>query len=172
MLLAGNAAHADIPVDATGSTIMAWVLAMIGQSLGYPVPRGGAGRLSGALVERLASRGGRLVVGTRATRVVVRDGRAVGVEVSGGEFVGARRAVLAGLRSGIDQSASMWLHTSSCRGMVKYRATKTARSKPGRRFSSQYRRVMVAGAFFGTASTNVLPSGKTRCICTSSNSWP
>ena len=95
MLLAGNAAHADIPVDATGSTIMAWVLAMIGQHLGYPVPRGGAGRLSGALVERLTSRGGRLVVGTRATRVVVRDGRAVGVEVSGGEFVGARRAVLA-----------------------------------------------------------------------------
>jgi phytoene dehydrogenase-like protein len=95
MLLAGNAAHADIPVDATGSTVMAWVLAMIGQDLGYPVPRGGAGRLSGALVDRLTSRGGRLLVGTRATRVEVRGGRAVGVEVAGGELVRARRAVLA-----------------------------------------------------------------------------
>jgi phytoene dehydrogenase-like protein len=43
MLLAGNAAHADIPLDAPGSGLMAWLLAMIGQHLGYPVPEGGAG---------------------------------------------------------------------------------------------------------------------------------
>src|SRR5918995_2028846 len=32
--------------------------------------------------------------------------------------------------------------------------------------------MIAAGASFGWASTKVLPSGKTRCICTSSNSCP
>ena len=95
LLLAGNAAHADIPVDAIGSTTMAWVLAMVGQHLGYPVPRGGAGELTRALVERLTSRGGQLALGARAASVVVRSGRAVAVQVEGGDEVQARRAVLA-----------------------------------------------------------------------------
>ena len=95
MLLAGNAAHADIPMDASGSTIMAWVLAMIGQHLGYPVPRGGAGMLSGAMVRRFTAGGGDLRVGTHARRVIVRDGRAVAVETDDGEVFTARRAVLA-----------------------------------------------------------------------------
>ena len=95
MLLAGNAAHADIPMDASGSTIMAWVLAMIGQHLGYPVPRGGAGQLSGALVRRFEGAGGDLRLGHHVRRVVVRGGRAVAVETDDGQVFSARRAVLA-----------------------------------------------------------------------------
>jgi phytoene dehydrogenase-like protein len=33
---------------------------MLGQQVGYPVPEGGAGRLSGALADRLRARGGEL----------------------------------------------------------------------------------------------------------------
>ena len=62
MLIAGNAAHSDIPMDAPGSGVMGWLLAMIGQHLGYPVPVGGAGALSGAMVRRLESVGGRVVI--------------------------------------------------------------------------------------------------------------
>ncbi len=95
MLLAGNAAHADIPMDAPGSTVMAWLLAMIGQHLGYPVPKGGAGMLSGAMVRRFGERGGDLRLGHHASRVLVRGGRATAVETDDGEVFTARRAVLA-----------------------------------------------------------------------------
>lgn len=95
LLLGGNAAHSDIPVDATGSSTMAWVLAMVGQHLGYPVPRGGSGELSRALVERFAAGGGDLVLGARVARITVADGRATGVVTESGEQWQARRAVLA-----------------------------------------------------------------------------
>jgi phytoene dehydrogenase-like protein len=95
MLLAGNAAHADIPVDAPGSAAMAWILAMVGQNLGFPVPRGGAGMLTRALVDRLAERGGEVRLGARATSVVVRDRRAAAVRTQDGDVVTAGRAVLA-----------------------------------------------------------------------------
>ena len=72
---------------------------MVGRSLaqdvGFPVPRGGAGRLTDALVARLRHRGGRVVTGHRIDEVVVDGGRAVGVRGPDGLAVRARRAVLA-----------------------------------------------------------------------------
>lgn len=94
MLLAANAGHADIAMDGVGSTVMGWLLAMIGQHLGYPVPVGGAGAFSGAMARRLEAAGGRIVTGCRADRVVVRDGRAVAVR-AGTEEVRVRQAVVA-----------------------------------------------------------------------------
>ncbi len=58
LLLAGNAAHSDLSVDNAGSAVFGWLLAMIGQDDGFPVPVGGAGELTAALVRRLESRGG------------------------------------------------------------------------------------------------------------------
>ena len=52
LLLAGNAGHADIPLDAAGSGLMAVLLCMLGQTVGFPVPEGGAGRLTQALADR------------------------------------------------------------------------------------------------------------------------
>jgi phytoene dehydrogenase-like protein len=94
LLLAGNALHTDLAPEAAGSAIFGWLLAMLGQDVGFPVPEGGSGRLTDALVARLRARGGRLECGARVDGVVVRDGRAVAVRV-GGDTVGARRAVLA-----------------------------------------------------------------------------
>jgi phytoene dehydrogenase-like protein len=59
------------------------------------VPEGGAGRLTDALVRRLAARGGRLCCDTAVARVLVRDGHAVGVSTTDGTELRARRAVLA-----------------------------------------------------------------------------
>src|SRR6478735_8542927 len=49
LLLAGNAGHADIPLDAPGSGLMGILMSMLGQTVGFPVPEGGAGELSRAL---------------------------------------------------------------------------------------------------------------------------
>lgn len=95
LLLAGNALHADLSPEAAGSGGFGWLMSMLGQTYGFPVPRGGAGSLTAALVRRLVRRGGSVRCGERVTEVVVRGGRAVGVRTAGGEAVPAGRAVLA-----------------------------------------------------------------------------
>lgn len=95
LLLAGCALHADLLPESAGSAALGWVLAMLGQQVGFPVPRGGAGELTGALVARLRARGGELVCAAPVRRVLVRRGRAVGVRTAAGTEIGARRAVLA-----------------------------------------------------------------------------
>jgi phytoene dehydrogenase-like protein len=95
LLVAGSALHADLAPEAAGSSFFGWVLAMLGQQHGWPVPQGGAGQLTAALVRRLQAGGGTLRCGERVTRIVVRDHRAVGVRTALGEEVPARLAVLA-----------------------------------------------------------------------------
>ncbi|WP_320776046.1 NAD(P)/FAD-dependent oxidoreductase [Streptomyces sp. CRN 30] len=95
LLLAGNALHADLSPESAGSGGFGWLMSMLGQTYGFPVPVGGSGALTAALARRLTSRGGTLRCGERVERVVVRDRRAVGVVTAGGETVAARRAVLA-----------------------------------------------------------------------------
>lgn len=95
LLLAGNAGHADIPLDAPGSGLMALLMTMMGQTVGFPSPVGGAGELTRALVRRLESRGGELRTGAEVVRVVVDRGRATGVRTRDGEHVAAGRAVVA-----------------------------------------------------------------------------
>jgi phytoene dehydrogenase-like protein len=95
LLLAGNALHTDLTPDAAGSAIFGWLLAMLGQTVGFPVPEGGAGRLTDALVARLRAAGGEVHCGQPVTSIVVRAGRAAGVRLAGGGTVSARRAVLA-----------------------------------------------------------------------------
>ncbi|HEX8082833.1 MAG TPA: NAD(P)/FAD-dependent oxidoreductase [Solirubrobacteraceae bacterium] len=94
-MLAGNALHADVTPDSAGSALFGWVLVGIGQSLGWPVARGGAQRITDALVSRLRAAGGALRCGEEVTEIVVRGGRAAGVRTAGGEEVTARRAILA-----------------------------------------------------------------------------
>ncbi|MGC5561412.1 phytoene desaturase family protein [Streptomyces sp. FR-108] len=95
LLLAGNALHADLAPEAAGSGGFGWLMSMLGQTYGFPVPVGGSGALIGALTRRLQERGGVLRCGERVNRVVVREGRAVAVRTAGGETVSAARAVLA-----------------------------------------------------------------------------
>ena len=95
LLLAGNALHTDLAPEAPASALFGWLLAMLGQEVGFPVPQGGAGELTRALVTRLTAAGGRLECAAPVAGVVVRDGRAVGVRTADGRTVGVRRAVLA-----------------------------------------------------------------------------
>jgi len=95
LLLIGNAMHSDLPPDAAGSGMFGWLLAMLGQDVGFPVPRGGAGELAGALVRRARSKGAEVRTGAEVVSIRVRNGRAVGVALRDGSTVRARRAVLA-----------------------------------------------------------------------------
>jgi phytoene dehydrogenase-like protein len=95
LLLAGNALHADVPAIAPGSGAFGWILAMLGQDVGFPVPEGGAGALTAAMARRARAEGTRIHAPARVSQVVVRNGRALGVIVEGGVKVRARRAVLA-----------------------------------------------------------------------------
>ncbi|MET8289754.1 NAD(P)/FAD-dependent oxidoreductase [Streptomyces sp. NPDC005132] len=95
LLLAGSALHADLSPEAAGSGGFGWLMSMLGQTYGFPVPTGGSGALTAALVRRLARRGGAVHCGEQVTEVVVHGGRAVGVRTRSGEAVPARRAVLA-----------------------------------------------------------------------------
>lgn len=90
LLLAGNAGHADFPLASPGSGVFGVLMTMLGQTVGFPVPRGGAQCLTDALVSRLTSVGGRLVTDAEVTAVEVRDGRAVGVRTRDGEAYAAR----------------------------------------------------------------------------------
>ncbi|MGV9762553.1 phytoene desaturase family protein [Micromonospora tulbaghiae] len=95
VLLAGCALHTDLSPEEAGSGVYGWLLAMLGQQVGWPVPVGGAQRITDALVARLVERGGRITYGARAERVLTARGRAMGVRAAGGTDWRARRAVLA-----------------------------------------------------------------------------
>lgn len=95
LLLAGCALHTDLGPDQAGGALFGWLLAMLGQSVGFPVPRGGAGQLTGALLRRLSARGGTVEYHRPVAQVLHASGRAVGVRDAHGERVRARRAVLA-----------------------------------------------------------------------------
>ncbi len=97
LLLAGNGGHSDIPLHAPGSGLMGVLMTMLGQTVGFPVPQGGAGRLSDALARRLRARGGEVRCNAPARRIVVDHGRAVAVEIADGTRVQVRRAVVAGI---------------------------------------------------------------------------
>jgi len=94
-LVAGNALHTDLGPDSSGAAVFGWLLVMLGQTVGFPVPVGGAGALTDALVARLRRRGGSIECGDPVHEVVVRAGRAVAVRTSSGREITASKAVLA-----------------------------------------------------------------------------
>ncbi|MGB8388607.1 phytoene desaturase family protein [Mycobacterium sp.] len=95
VLLLGNAMHADVPPDAPISGAMGFLMTMLGQDCGWPVPVGGSGQLTAALVNRARSAGAQIECDQNVSRIQVRGGRAVGVTTTGGRTVRARRAIVA-----------------------------------------------------------------------------
>ena len=70
-LFAGLAAHSFLPLDALGTSAFALVLGTAGHAVGWPLPRGGAQKISDALAGVLRCLGGEIETGRR-----VRDLRA------------------------------------------------------------------------------------------------
>ncbi len=94
-ILAGNAMHADVSPLAPVSGLMGFIMTMLAQDVGFPVPRGGAGALADALVSRATAAGAVVELGAPVSGITIAAGRATGVRLADGTSVGARRAVLA-----------------------------------------------------------------------------
>ncbi|MDP1820466.1 MAG: NAD(P)/FAD-dependent oxidoreductase [Acidimicrobiales bacterium] len=94
LLLAGNALHADVPPEAAPSALLGWMLCGLAQTVGFPVPVGGAGQITAALVDRLSQAGGVLRCRRPVERIEVSNGRAAVVHTGAGP-IAARRAVIA-----------------------------------------------------------------------------
>lgn len=91
--LYGAAMHGDTPPEAPGGAIAAAYLNLLGHAVGWPSPRGGAGRLIDALVGYLRALGGELRTGSAVVRVHAAGGRASGVELAGGERIAGRTVI-------------------------------------------------------------------------------
>jgi phytoene dehydrogenase-like protein len=64
-LLAGLAAHVIAPLDTPFSGAVALLFAIAAHEVGWPIPRGGSGAITGALVAYLQSMGGEVLTGTK-----------------------------------------------------------------------------------------------------------
>ncbi len=95
LLLLGNAMHGDAPPDAPVSGAFGYLLAMLAQDVGYPVPVGGAGALSQAMCRRAESAGAQVRTGVAVVGIEVVGGRAAAVQTATGERIAVRRAVVA-----------------------------------------------------------------------------
>jgi phytoene dehydrogenase-like protein len=62
-LFAGNAAHAMLPLEAPATASFGLILAMLGHSVGWPLPRGGSQAIADALASYLRSLGGEIETG-------------------------------------------------------------------------------------------------------------
>src|SRR5829696_1196345 len=82
---AGPVIHSDLSPSAVGSGAFAFFLLFLGQAVGWPYPRGGAGRLTDALVGELARHGGQVRCSAPATGIVSRERRVRAVALAGGE---------------------------------------------------------------------------------------
>jgi phytoene dehydrogenase-like protein len=74
---------------------MGYLLIMMAQDGGFPVPVGGAGRLTAALVHRAASAGAQIDCQRPVSAIDVKGGRVVAVRTADGDTVRVRRAVIA-----------------------------------------------------------------------------
>jgi phytoene dehydrogenase-like protein len=88
--LYGAAMHGDVLPERAGSAIAGFYLQLLGHAVGWPSPRGGAGRITDALVAHLRALGGTVRTGAAVERIEVGHGRVTGVGVAGGGAVPAR----------------------------------------------------------------------------------
>ena len=112
LLMAGCALHTDLSPEEAGGGVYGWLLAMLGQESGWPVPVGGAQKITDALVARIEQHGGKIVYEAPAERVLVARGRAMGVRTAGGVDYRARKAVLADVPAPalyLDMVGARWL---------------------------------------------------------------
>lgn len=108
-LFAGLAAHGMLPLEDRATAAIGLVLGIAAHVGGWPVPRGGAGALTAALVRVLEAYGGRIECGRRVRRLdELPPARAVlldltagpALEVAGDRFPGRFRGRLERIRPG------------------------------------------------------------------------
>jgi phytoene dehydrogenase-like protein len=91
--LVGSSAHADLGPDQAGSAAFALALGFLGHLVGWPLPEGGAQRLTDAMVAAIEAAGGRVRCRARVERILSRGGRVRAVRLADGEELAAEAIV-------------------------------------------------------------------------------
>lgn len=94
-MIAAWGLHIDYAPDIAGGCWMPFLETNADQDSGISLVRGGSGRLILALCEMIRARGGQVRTGQTVDKVLLEQGRAVGVRMQGGESIRASRAVVA-----------------------------------------------------------------------------
>ena len=89
--------HLDFPPDIAGGALFPFLETFANNANGMVLGKGGARTIIDAQVSLLESLGGEVRLDTPVVQIVVDAGRAIGVEVAGGEQLIAERAVIANL---------------------------------------------------------------------------
>jgi phytoene dehydrogenase-like protein len=89
----GSAVHSDLTPGSSGGAAFALFLNLLGHIVGWPYPRGGAGRLTDALVAHVRSLGGEVRCAADVRSIEVRGGRVRGVRLASGEGLDADAVV-------------------------------------------------------------------------------
>jgi hypothetical protein len=90
-----SVAHSDLTPGSATSGAFAFGLKLLGHLVGWGYPRGGAGRLADALLERLAELGAEVRCGAHAEEILVRDPTVRGVRLRSGEELSADAVISA-----------------------------------------------------------------------------
>ncbi|MDH3538563.1 MAG: NAD(P)/FAD-dependent oxidoreductase [Acidimicrobiia bacterium] len=89
--------HLDFPPDVAGGALFPFLETFADSANGMVLGKGGASTMIDAQVSLLKSLGGEVRLSAPVERIIVEDGRAVGVQIEGGERLAAGRAVIANL---------------------------------------------------------------------------
>jgi phytoene dehydrogenase-like protein len=92
-LIAPWAFHSDFGPDIRGGAVVPFFFAFNSQQQGLWIAEGGAGRVSDAMRTLIEKHGGTVVTGAEVSKIVVRNGAAVGVETSNGHSHSARAVI-------------------------------------------------------------------------------
>lgn len=91
--LASSGAHADLSPQAAGSGAFSLGLNFLAHAVGWPYPRGGAGRITDALVSKLAALGGEVRCSARVDAIELERQRVRALRLESGERVEVNRVI-------------------------------------------------------------------------------
>lgn len=90
----GSTAHSDLAPGAAGGAAFAFMLKLLGHTVGWPFPRGGVQAVPNALAERLTAAGGEIRTDAEVEELLVAGRRVKGVRLAGGETIAADNVVV------------------------------------------------------------------------------
>ncbi|PSJ58361.1 phytoene desaturase family protein [Kumtagia ephedrae] len=92
--------HCGLSPEDAYSAEMGKVVAFALEAAGAPIVKGGAGKAAAAFRALIEERGGTVRAGAEVERILVRNGRAAGLRLAGGEEIAAAKSVIASVAPG------------------------------------------------------------------------
>jgi phytoene dehydrogenase-like protein len=114
--------HLDFSPDSAGGALFPYLEAMANQSFGMTLGRGGASTIVSALVRAVVAAGGEVRLNAPAESIVIDNGAAKAVKLTGAESIEATRAVIANLHPRVLFGTLIAPSSESARRLAKFRS--------------------------------------------------